>query len=139
MKKLIFSALALLLFFTGCAKDGMAVNTMGGNKVSRVFMQGTITEQKKVIIDDRETAMLTGATAGALGGQVIKGNTKSTLIGVAVGTIAGALIGKEIEAYETKIQSGNTTYTTYLKQSLRIGTKVEFTLKDDKLKNVNIL
>lgn len=139
MKKLLLSIVALLFLFTGCAKNGMAVNTMGGNDVSRVFKEGTILEQKKVIIDDRETAILTGATAGALGGQVIKGNTKSTLIGVAIGTIAGALIGNEIEAYETKIKSDNTTYVAYLKQKLRAGTKVEFTLKDEKLKNVNIL
>lgn len=139
MKKLLVSMVTLLLLLSGCAKNGMALNTLGGNDVSRVFQNGTVISQKKVIIDDTETAILTGAAAGAVGGQVIQGNTQSTLIGIAIGTIAGAIIGNEIEAYETLIQSEGKEYTAYLKKSLRSGTKVEFTLKENKLKNVTVL
>jgi len=138
MKKLLLS-LTLIFLFAGCAKDGLAVNTIGENHVSRVFKEGIVLEQKKVIIDDKETAILTGAAAGILGGQMIKGNTQSTLIGLAIGTITGVIMGNEIEAYETKIKSSNKSYTAYIKQKLRNGTKVEFTLKDGKLKNLNIL
>lgn len=34
-----------------------------------------------------------GAGVGAIGGQIIGGNTESTLIGAAVGTLLGAIIG----------------------------------------------
>lgn len=138
MKKLLLS-LTILFLFAGCAKDGMAINTIGKNNVSRVFKEGIVLEQKKVIIDDKETAILTGAAAGVLGGQMIKGNTQSTLIGLAIGTITGVIMGNEIEAYETKIKSSDKSYTAYLKQKLKNGTKIEFTLKDGKIKNLNIL
>ena len=38
-----------------------------------------------------------GAGAGALSGQVIGGNTESTLIGLAAGTIIGALVGNAVD------------------------------------------
>ena len=38
-----------------------------------------------------------GAAAGALGGQIIGGDTESTLIGAAVGTLLGAVVGNAID------------------------------------------
>ncbi len=49
-----------------------------------------------------KTGALGGAGIGALAGQVIGGNTKSTLIGAAVGTGAGYMIGNEKDKKHAK-------------------------------------
>lgn len=131
--------LILTVFISGCAKDGLAINTLSGNTVAREFKQGVVTSQKKVIINDREMAILSGAGLGALGGQVARGDTKGTLIGAGLGVLAGAVLGKEVEAYETTIESGNIIYEGYLQHKLDNGTKVEFTVVEGKLKNVKVL
>ncbi|MBW1722002.1 MAG: glycine zipper 2TM domain-containing protein [Deltaproteobacteria bacterium] len=38
-----------------------------------------------------------GAGVGAIGGQIIGGNTESTLIGAAVGTLLGAIVGNAVD------------------------------------------
>lgn len=132
---------------SGCASNGMAINTMGGNRVDRVFIEGTIQTQQKVIIADTELAALTGAGAGLAGGAAIggiakggKGALTGGLIGAAAGAATGALIGKEVEAFKTVIagKDGN-AYNGYLANRLREGTPVEFTIVDGKLKNVSII
>lgn len=135
-------AVAVAISFSGCAKDGMALNTMGGDRVDRVFTNGTVLMQQKVIIDDRETAMLTGAGIGGVAGAVAVGGNKvkGGLAGAAIGGIAGALIGNEIEAYKTTITGDDgQSYMGYLTQALPEGTRIEFTVVDGKLKNVNVL
>lgn len=44
--------------------------------------------------NDANTGALLGAGAGALGGQLFGGDTKSTVIGTAIGAGAGYLLGK---------------------------------------------
>lgn len=44
-----------------------------------------------------EQGATAGAVGGALVGQAIGGNTKSTLIGAGVGAVAGALIGESMK------------------------------------------
>ena len=146
MKKIIGAVLVgAALFMGGCAKDGLAVNTMGENRVDRYFQEGAITDQKKVIIDDRELAILSGAGVGAAGGAIV-GSTRDNanagggaLIGAALGGIVGAVVGNEVIAYETTIQSKDKKVIGFLKEKLPLGTIVEYTLKDGKLKNVNVV
>lgn len=142
---ILFSACAIGL--TGCASNGMAVNTMGGNRVDRVFIEGTIQSQQKVVIADTELATLTGAGAGVATGALVggvakggKGALTGGLIGGLIGAGAGALIGKEVEAYKTVIagNDGN-AYNGFLQNRLRAGTLVEFTVVDGKLKNVAVV
>jgi len=130
----------LAVSFNGCATDGMAVNTVGGNKVDRYFHHGYIASQKKCVIDDREIAVLTGAGVGAVGGAVVDGgDVKGGAIGGAIGGLIGAVVGKEVIAYETTIKAKDgKVYKGYLKQKLSKYINVEFTIKDDKLKNVNV-
>lgn len=45
---------------------------------------------------DTQKGAAVGAAAGAVGGQIIGGNTKSTLIGAGVGALGGALINDAI-------------------------------------------
>jgi len=131
----------------GCASDGMALNTMGNNRVDRSFIEGYVTKQQKVIIDERETAVLTGVGVGAVGGAVVggvanggKGAVTGGILGAVAGGITGAVMGKEIEAYQTTITADNgQTYQGYLQQRLNIDTRVEFTVVDGKLKNVNVI
>jgi len=134
------------VLFSGCAKDGMAINTMGGNTVDRYFLNGHVVKQQKVIIDDREMAALTGAGVGAVGGAGVgamakggKGATTGGLLGAVAGGIAGAVIGKEVEAYETTIESDGKIYKGYLKEEVATNSVVEFTVVDGKLKNVNVV
>lgn len=47
--------------------------------------------------DDAQTGALVGAGGGALLGQAIGGNTKSTLIGAGAGAGAGYIIGNEMD------------------------------------------
>ncbi|MDG2201043.1 MAG: glycine zipper domain-containing protein [Phycisphaerales bacterium] len=47
--------------------------------------------------DDAQTGALVGAGGGALAGQAIGGNTKSTLIGAGAGAVAGYIIGNEMD------------------------------------------
>ena len=144
MKKVLMSIGVVSLMaisFNGCASDGMAVNTVGGNKVDRYFHQGKIFSQKKCVIDDRELAALTGAGIGGVGGAVAGGgDVKGGAIGAVVGGLIGAVVGKEVIAYETRIKAKDgKVYKGYLKNSIPYGSSVEFTVKDDKLKNVNVL
>lgn len=148
MRKFLVALVTVAALFSGCASNGMAVNTPGGNNIDRVFIEGSVQKQTKVIINDSETAILTGVAAGAgvgvAGGAIAGGNTSSTvkggLIGSVVGGVAGGLIGKEVEAYQTIITGDDgMTYQGYLTERLNPGTRVEFTIKDNKLKNVNVL
>lgn len=137
--KLLSSIVFLAMLLSGCAKDGMALNTMSGNRVERTFVDGTIVKQQKVIIDNRELAVLTGAGIGAVGGAVAKGG-KGALIGGVIGGVAGAVVGNEVEAYQTTIKGDDgANYQGYLEQRLGEGTRVEFTIVDGKLKNVGVI
>jgi len=51
---------------------------------------------------DAQTGGLIGAGVGALAGQAIGGDTKSTLIGTAVGGGAGYMLGNESDKKKTK-------------------------------------
>lgn len=141
MKKIfgLFIVALMAVNFIGCASDGMAVNTTSGNRVDRYFQQGTIQLQRKVVIDDRELAVLTGAGIGAVGGAVASGDVKGGLIGGAIGGVLGAVVGNEVVAYKTTVKSNDKDYTCYLKQKLPLGTIVEFTVVDNKLKNVDVV
>jgi len=143
MKKVLMSigVVGLLaVSFNGCATDGMAVNTVGGNKVDRYFHHGYIASQKKCVIDDRELAVLSGAGVGGVGAGAVSGDVKGGAIGAVVGGLIGAVVGKEVIAYETRIKAKDgKVYKGYLKNSIPYGSSVEFTVKDDKLKNVNVL
>ncbi|WP_331774739.1 YMGG-like glycine zipper-containing protein [Sulfurospirillum sp. 1612] len=140
MKKIIISVaivFSALLGFGGCASNGMAVNTPDGNKVSRVFHQAYVVSQEKVIVDNSQVAVLTGVGVGAVGGALVGGdNVKGALIGAAIGGIIGALSGNEIEAYKTTLDNG---LVCYVKQRLMQGTELEYTIVDNKLKNVNVV
>lgn len=148
MKKLLLTVSTIAaLFLSGCASNGMAVNTMGGNRVDRVFIEGTVQSQQKVVIADTELAALTGAGVGVASGAAIggiakggKGAVTGGLFGALAGAGAGALIGKEVEAYKTVIagNDGN-AYNGFLQNRLRAGTLVEFTVVDGKLKNVAVV
>jgi len=140
MRRIVLAAATAATLFTGCANNGLAINTISNNKVDRYFQKGNIISQRKCIIDERATATLTGAGLGAATGAVASGNAKGALIGGILGSIAGAVIGKEITAYETKIKTnGGKTYKGYLKQKLPLNSQVEFTIENGKLKNVNVL
>lgn len=139
MKTILIALIGALFFLGGCADDGQALNTPDGNKVSRYFQEGVVLSQRKVIVDDSLTASLGGVGVGALGGVAVGRDVKGAAIGALVGGIAGAIMGKEVEAYETIISSDGRQYTGYLKDRLNPGSLIEFTLKDDKLKNVNVL
>ncbi len=57
--------------------------------------------------NDANTGALLGAGAGALGGQVLGGDTKSTLIGTAIGAGAGYLLGNQSQQKkETQAELG---------------------------------
>ena len=144
--KIILSTIATttLLIFSGCGASGLAVNTLDNNKVDRYFHQGYIVSQKKVMIDESLTATLQGVAGGAIIGGAVdysqnKRVTGGALLGAAIGGVAGLFNAKEIVAYETIIKSNDKEYLGYLKQKLSPHTKVEFTIKDNKLKNVEVL
>lgn len=144
LKKVFLSlSIATTLLLTGCAKEGMAVNTMGGNKVDRVFKQGSVSWQQKEIIDNKEVAILTGVGVGAVGGALLssKNRGKGAIIGGVLGGVAGAVVGNEVEAYRTVLRGDDgIDYQCYLEQPLAPGSRLEFTIDTDgKLKNVNII
>lgn len=147
MRSLFMSLAVVGVLFSGCAQNGMAVNTMGNNHVDRVFIEGSVTKQQKVIIADTEVAALTGVGVGAVGGMAVgamangkKGAVTGGLLGAVAGGVTGALVGKEIEAYQTTIKGDDgANYQGYLQQKVNDGARVEFTMVDGKLKNVNVL
>lgn len=144
MKKIITATLVgAALLMSGCAKDGLAINTAGENRVDRYFNEGAIVEQKKVIIDDREIAILSGVGVGAAGGAAVgsfnKNGASGALVGGVLGGIVGAVVGNEIVAFETTIQSKDKKVVGFLKEKLPLGTVVEYTVKDGKLKNVEVV
>jgi hypothetical protein len=55
---------------------------------------------------DAQSGALMGAGVGALAGQAIGGNTKSTLIGAGIGTGAGYMIGNESDKKKARSYSG---------------------------------
>ncbi len=137
----IFLAITFLaVVFSGCASDGLAVNTLSGNHVARYFKEGVVLNQKKVIIDDKELAILSGATVAGAGVGMVAKSTQNGLIGAVVGGFIGAVVGREVQAYETIIgYDGNKRQTCYLDSELPTTQSVEFTIKETKCKNVNIL
>lgn len=141
MKKSFIACItvAVSLIMSGCASNGMGVNTLSGNRVERTFIEGSIIKQQKVVIDNRELAILTGAGIGAVGGAVAKGG-KGALIGGVIGGVAGAVVGNEVEAFQTSIKGDDEIiYQGYLEHRLNEGTRVEFTVVDGKLKNVGVI
>ena len=140
MKKILISIAIVssaFISFSGCASNGMAVNTLDGNKVSRVFHQAYVVSQQKVIVDNSKVAVLTGIGVGAVGGALVQShNAKGALIGAAIGGIIGALSDNEIEAYKTTLDNG---LVCYVRQRLARGTELEYTIVDNKLKNVHVL
>jgi uncharacterized protein YcfJ len=54
--------------------------------------------------DNRATSAVIGGAGGAMIGQAIGGDSRSTLIGGATGAAAGALIGADQEAQQRRIQ-----------------------------------
>lgn len=146
MKRLILSVAVVSILFSGCAKDGMALNTMGGNTVDRYFLNGHVVKQQKCVIDDREVAVLTGVGVGAVGGMAVgamskgsKGAVTGGLLGAMAGGVVGAVVGNEVVAYETHIDSDGKQYKGYLKEEIAANSVVEFTVVDGKLKNVNVV
>lgn len=143
LKNLVMVAGVVVLstVFSGCASNGMAVNTVDNNKVDRYFINGKIVNQQKCVINDREMAVLTGAGVGGLGGAVVGGHNRGggAVVGAVVGGLLGAMVGKEVVAYKTTINADNgKEYTCYLKQKVSYGSTVEFTVVNGKLKNVNV-
>ena len=51
---------------------------------------------------DTQKGAAVGAAAGAIGGQIIGGNTTSTLIGAGVGALGGALINDHASQQKKK-------------------------------------
>ena len=140
MRRIVLAAATAATLFTGCANNGLAVNTIDNNKVDRYFHRGKIISEKKCVIDDRMTATLTGAGVGAVGGAALNHNAKGGLIGAAVGGLIGAVVGKEITAYEIIIKDEKgQAHKGYLKQKIPLNSEVEFTIVNGKLKNVNLL
>ena len=143
IKKIITGAIGATLLLSGCANDGIGLNTLSKNKVDRYFKQGTIVDSKKCIIDDRELAVLSGAVVGGAGGAVVGANSQNSikggLIGAGIGAVVGAVIGKEITAYELTLMSGGKKYIAYSRVNIPLHTPVEFTVVDGKIKNLNVL
>lgn len=81
---------------------------------------------------DAQTGTLLGAGTGALAGQAIGRNRKSTVIGTAVGTGAGYMIGNEMDKKKTQAQlnevsAEQNTVTVWITNSN--GSKIPVTLR----------
>ncbi len=144
MKRITLILTVAILFFSGCANNGLAINSLSGNKVDRYFKRGTIIKSKKCIVDERLTAIVTGAGSGALLGAVAgmnKHTTKKALIGGVIGGVIGGLIGKEVAAYQLTILSNNNNrrYTGFSRMNIPVGSLVEFTVTNNQIKNLNII
>lgn len=89
MRKLHLMAIAgaSIIAMTGCASTGTTTTTDGA---------------------------LMGAAGGALVGQAIGGNTRSTLTGAAIGGIAGAAIGNNEEKKNRRYYRDSRGYTYYV-------------------------
>jgi len=59
--------------------------------IASISLNGCVSQ-----MTDTQKGASVGAVAGAVGGQIIGGNTKSTLIGAGVGALGGALINDAI-------------------------------------------
>ena len=146
MKKTLISiatASVLLVGFTGCANNSLNVSSMTSSASQediKEFKTGVVSSAKKVLINDRKMAALTGAGIGGAGGAIAQGNVKGGLIGAGIGALAGALIGNEVEAWKTIIKSEGNENIAYLKDQLPDGTSVEFiTREEGEISNVNIV
>lgn len=142
----IISSATLAIMLAGCGADnGLAVNTIGTQKVVQNFRNGYVISTKKVLVSKSMTSTLLGATTGAIGGTIadksVKGAVVGTAIGGLVGYVGGLLVNNnEVEAYETKIKSNNMIYTTYLVEKLNNNEKLEFVVRDSgKITNIKVL
>ena len=143
MKKVLVSIATVAMFFSGCANDGLALNSsVGKTEAYKYFETGRVLSTKKVIVNDKEIAVLTGASIGAVSGAVVnKKSGTGAIVGSLVGGLAGAIIGKEVVAYQTKIKakSDGRVIVAYLKAKLPVGTVVEFVDRGDKITNVDVI
>jgi len=145
MKKMIFFMSVLMVVFAGCSTHNVGV--VDGGNIDRYFHKGYIVEQRKMIVDESLITSIKyigkGAVVGAGAGAVVGGNTKSTIqgsaIGALVGGIASLLTDSGVPAFETVIDSSGKKYVVYLDRELPKNTALEFTVKENKLKNVSII
>jgi outer membrane lipoprotein SlyB len=141
MKKLlIFSMVALMLVFGGCAKN-INPNTYTPSDVGKVqsSSRGVVTDVKFVQIEGNRSGMGTaaGAGGGALGGAAIARSGSNSVGKSAVGIIGGALIGGLIgtlaeegltrqEGYEYQVQMDDGRFITLVQggELINVGTYV---------------
>ena len=136
MRKITLIITAFLILFTGCAE--MSV----GNNVERYYQKGIVVNSRKCIVNDRMTAVVTGVGVGAVAGAVAginKHTTKKALIGGVIGGVIGGLMGKEVTAYKLTILSNNREYIAFSKVNIPLNSLVEFTVVNNKVKNLNII
>lgn len=142
MKILILSIFfAVTILVSGCAHNSLSV---GSSNVDRYFHKGTIESQRKVMINDTLLAVVTGAGTGAVVGAVVDSSVNGrgaggAGLGAVVGGLMGYLKNNETVAYETKVISNGSPYVGYLKNEIKKGQTIEFTVKDNRLENVNII
>ena len=145
MKKMIFFMSVLMVVFTGCSTHNVGV--VDGGNIDRYFHKGYIIEQRKMIVDESLITSISyigkGAVVGAGTGAAVGDNTNSTIKGASIGAIIGGLasivVDSDVPAYETVIKSDKKKYVVYLDRELPKNTMLEFTVKDGRLKNVNII
>lgn len=65
-----------------------------------VLVSFSITSCANSNLNKAQTGAIGGAAGGALIGQIIGHNTEATLIGMAVGTMLGYIVGNEMDKYD---------------------------------------
>jgi len=123
--------------FNGC--NGSQLSNPTAVDSVKKFYTGKVVSVDKVLINDRKTAMLTGAGIGGAGGAVARGDLKGGLVGAGIGALVGAVVGRDVVAYETLISHGSKTNIAYLKTRLNVGDKVEFVREGDEITHVELV
>lgn len=137
---LFVSTAAVIMSMTGCSENGLAVNTMNGNKIARYYKKGVVLRQEKVVINDKDLAILTGAGVGGVATAVATRNAKAATLATVAGGVLGAFVGHQINAYKTVIgYYGNRQQICFVKKILPVAQTVEFTTVKGKCKNLNVV
>ena len=111
-KKLLVTALASMVFLTGCASSQQSAHTYSRDEVQQVqaVLTGTALSVNAVIIEGSNSGVGigTGALIGAVIGSQVGGGTGAK-VGAALGGIGGGVAGSHAEKGLTKKQGEEIT------------------------------
>lgn len=135
MSKFLYTiGFAVMIIFTGCAKEGAVKYEGNSYKKIKHVMEGRVINTRDAYIADTGTGATIGTIIGAIAGSTIgrgKGSTLASLGGAIIGGVAGSEANeKNAQELTVVLDRGETIVVISVGTSLKEGDRVKI-IKDD--------